>query len=204
MNFNLKFNIMSRSRYFMALVVSTLLTACGPSIYTEKIADVNMDRYDSFAYLPNTNADVAGIDFDNGNIDPSVIEAINKNLRQVGYTLDRENPDLLVLVATERETEVATTTEPVYATFPYTTPGVGISPFYDPFYYEGYYDFSDFVGYDLDSYTYKEGSLVIYLIDRATRETVWKGVAVEDIYNQPSPEAIEKMVDELFENFPNA
>lgn len=193
---------MKKKNFFILICTLLMVTACGPSIYTEKTADVDLSEYETFAYLPNTNADVEGISFDEGNVDPTVIKTINLNLKQEGYTLDRQNPDLLVLVATQKETEVATTTEPVYASFPYATPGVSVSPFYDPFYYEGFYDYSNFVGYDMDSYAYKEGSLVVYLVDRETKETVWKGVAVEDIYRKPTPAAIEKMVNELFENFP--
>ena len=195
---------MRKKNFLMLIFALVVFAGCGPSIYTEKTADVDMSNYETFAYLPNTNADVEGIAFDDGNVDPTVIKAINMNLRQEGYTIARQDPDLLVLVATQKETEVATTTDPVYAAYPYATPGVSVSLFYDPFYYEGFYDYSNFVGYDMDTYAYKEGSLVVYLVDRETKETVWKGVAVEDIYNQPSPAAIEKMVNELFENFPDA
>lgn len=182
--------------------VLLLILSCGPRVRTVNPDATNLSNYETFAYLPNTNAEVEGKSYNNENVNRAIVEAVRTNLRQEGFELDRNNPDLLVLISTATDTEVATTTDPVYATYPYTTGVTTISPYYDPYYYHGYGTFNNVVGYDMDTYAYKEGTLVINLIDRQTKNTVWKGIATNNIYDQTSPDAIRRMVDDIFQEFP--
>ena len=186
----------------MFLFIGSILISCGPRVATVKTTEKDLSRYDTFAYLPNTGIDLPGENIDDRSVNEAVIETVNRNLRQAGYTLDRQNPDLLVLVSTDTDTEVATTTEPVYATYPYTAGVTTVSPFYDSYYYPGFTTFTDFAGYDVDTYRYKEGTVVINLVDRETRETVWKGVASESLYDQVSVPEIQQLVNAIFEEYP--
>ncbi|TDN83073.1 uncharacterized protein DUF4136 [Salegentibacter sp. 24] len=183
------------------LFFSTLMLvfSCGPTVRTVNPEATNVNNYDTFAYLPNTNADLDEKEYNDETINKGIVEAVKNNLQQEGFELYRDNPDLLVLIRTARDTEIATTTDPVYATYPYTTGVTAINPYYNPYYYYGY---NDVVGYDLDTYAYKEGTLVINLIDRQTKNTVWKGVANNTIYDQTSSDAIERMINDIFESFP--
>ena len=63
-------------------------------------------------------------------------------------------------------------------------------------------DKSKTIGYDRDTYRYKEGTVVIHLVDRKTRNTVWKGVASESLYDQTSTEAMQDLVNAIFEEYP--
>lgn len=177
-----------------------LLFSCGPSVRTVNPDSTNLSNYNSFAYLPNTNAEVQG--YNNKNINQAIVEAVRTNLIQEGFELDRDKPDLLVLISTATDIEVAATADPVYATYPYTAGVTTVAPYYDPYYYYGYGAFNNFVGYDLDTYAYKEGALVIHLIDRQTKNTVWKAIATNKVYDQTSPDAVKRMVDDIFERFP--
>lgn len=177
-----------------------LLLSCGSNVQTMKTTDKDLSRYDSFAYLPNTSARE---DYNDEKINTAVLEVINMNMKNAGYELDRDNPDLLVLVSTKVNTETASRTEPVYAAYPYASGVNTVSPFYSPFYYRGFSNYSGgVIGYDTDTYQYKEGTLVINLVDRETRETVWKGVASENIYNQGTTAAIRELVNDIFEQYP--
>jgi len=171
-------------------------------VSTAKTTNKDLSVYDTFAYLPNTDIDMPDASFDDQSVNEAVLMAINSNLRQAGYTLNQENPDLLVLIRTETDTEVATTTNPVYAAYPYNTGMMMISPFYGPYYYSGYAGYNNIIGYDRDTYRYKEGTVVIHLVDRKTRNTVWKGVASESLYDQTSTEAIQDLVNAIFEEYP--
>lgn len=186
------------------LIISILLFvySCGPMVNTVNPDATNVNNYDTFAYLPNTNAKVEGNSYNDESVNKAIVEAVRTNLRQEGFQLDRKSPDLLVLISTATDTEVATTTDPVYATYPYTAGVTTVSPYYDPYYYYGYGIYNNVLGYDLDTYAYKEGTLVINLIDRETKNTVWKGVAKNNIYDQSSQDAIQRMVNDIFQEFP--
>lgn len=180
-----------------------LFVSCGTSnVQTVKTTNKDLSIYDTFAYLPNTNVDVPGENYNDETVNERIVEAINQNMRQAGYVLDRENPDLLVLVKTKTDQEIATNTDPMYATYPYTYGAVGVSPFYDPYYYRGYGAFGNIVGYDTDTYQYTDGTLVIYLVDRETKNVVWKGIASDNIYDETTTDAIREMVNEIFEKYP--
>jgi hypothetical protein len=179
-----------------------LIFSCGPRVTTTNPEGTNLSNYNTFAYLPNTNAEVEGDMYNDENINTGIVEAVKTNLTQNGFELERSNPDLLILLSTATDREVGTTTDPVYATYPYTTGVTSISPYYGSNYYYGYGGYNNVIGYDTDTYSYKEGTLVINLIDRKTKSTVWKGVATDAIYDQTSPGAIRQMVNDIFEKFP--
>lgn len=193
---------MKKLNLILILLIGGILMGCGPRVATQKTTSKDLSIYDTFAYLPNSNVNAEGLQVSSGDVSRTVIEAVNRNLRQEGYRLDRENPDLLALIDVETDTEVTTTTDPVYATYPYTA-GIGtINPVYNDYYYAGYAGFDNIIGYDTDAYTYEEGTVVISLIDRETRNTVWKGVASESVSGQANIQAIQELVNAIFEEYP--
>ncbi|WP_373056004.1 DUF4136 domain-containing protein [Zunongwangia sp. H14] len=179
-----------------------LAFACGPRVRTVNPESSDLSSYETFAYLPNTNAEVPGKAYNDESVNQTIIEAINNNMQQEGYELERNEPDLLVLVSTKTDTEVETTTDPVYATYPYSAGMGSVSPYYNNYYYYGYNNYNGVVGYDTDTYSYKEGTLIINLVDRQTKNTVWKGIASDAVYDQTSRDAIRGMVDDIFEEYP--
>lgn len=193
---------MKKFNLIILLMIGSLLISCGPRVSTAKTASVDLSRYDTFAYLPNSNVNAQGMQISSDEVSQAVLEAVNNNLRQAGYNLDRQNPDLLVLVDTETDTEVTTTTDPVYASFPYTTGINTINPIYSNYYYGGYAGFNNIIGYDTDAYAYEEGTVVIHLVDRETRKTVWKGVASESLSGQSDLQGITELVNAIFEEYP--
>lgn len=193
-------------KFFKPLLFILVLLAvlsCGPRVETARPTDVDLEKYDTFAFLPNSNADIPNESYNNEDVNRLVVETVNQNMREAGYTLDRDNPDLLVLISTSTEIERERTTDPVYATYPYTT-GIGtVGPAYGNYYYHGFNTFGGgVVGYDTDTYAYEEGTVVIYLVDRETKETVWKGMTSGALYDQPNPEAMRDLVDQIFEEYP--
>ncbi|MUP47154.1 DUF4136 domain-containing protein [Gramella sp. BOM4] len=186
----------------MLFILIMAVTSCGLRVDTSQPTDVDLDKYDSFAYLPNTNAQVENRNYNDEEVNATIVDAINKNLKQEGYELDRQNPDLLVLVSTKVDQEVATDVDPVYATYPYSYGVSAINPYYEPYYYYGYTNYNNVVGYNTDTYAYDEGTLVVQLVDSDTKNTVWRGVASNDIYNQTTVGGIQDMVNDIFEKYP--
>jgi hypothetical protein len=193
---------MKKINLIMLLLLSGLLFSCGPRVSTEKTTSKDLSTYNSFAYLPNSNVNAQNLPMDSEEVSQAVVEAVNTNLREAGYNLDRQNPDLLVLISTRTDTELETTTEPVYATYPYTTRVGTINPVYNNYYYGGYTGFTNVVGYDTDTYSYEEGTVVINLVDRETKNTVWKGVASESLSGQSNIQGIRDLVNAIFEEYP--
>ncbi len=191
-------------KYFplLSLLLLFFLSSCSPRVTTSRPTQADLSRYSSFAYLPNADVQMAR-ETDNEKVNAGVVSEINRKMKQQGYTLDRDNPDLLVLASVRTETEVRTDTDPVYAAYPYANSGVRtVSPYYGNYYYNGYYDYNNFVGYDTDYYKIKEGVLVISLIDRETGQTVWRGMTSDALNNQSTSAKAMDLVSNIFKEYP--
>ena len=192
---------MKTIKLFTVICLVTLLGSCGPTVQTVKTSNVNLSNYRTFAYLPNTNFDDKEVGFNDSSVGYSVIQSVNTNLEKNGFELDRESPDLLVSIRTKMDVDKETVRDPMYATYPYATVRP-VSPYYDPFYYTYYNDYTRIIGYDRDTYKIKEGTLMIDLIDRKTKEVVWRGTASDQIYQSNNSEAISEYVDDIFDKLP--
>lgn len=186
----------------MVVVVMTILWSCGPKVTTIKNTENDLSAYNTYAYLPNTNFEKPDYNaIPTENLTPAVIDAMNNNMQKAGYTLDRENPDLLVLLSSDIDPKYDATVSPVFASYPYTTP-YPISPYYQAYYYWGYDDIGDIIGYSVDVDRRKEGSLAVNLIDRKTRQVVWSGTAKDKIYDIDTTVEVAEYVDAIFAEYP--
>lgn len=193
---------MKNMKIILIVSLFALISACTPKVYTINPSGNDLSNYKSFAYLPNTNVEVVGKNYSDTLVNRAIVEAVKLNLIEEGMELDRDEPDLLVLISTSTNIEVETETEPIYATYPYQYRSTVVNPYYGPYYYRGYPSYSGVVGYNTSTYSYKEGTVVIDLIDRKTKKTVWKGIASDEIYSQANNAAIREMVDDIFDEFP--
>ncbi len=187
------------------LLAITLITfySCGPAVSTMKPTDANLSNYNTFSYLPNATIEMPTDNFNTETVNSMIIQQINDQMMDAGYQLERDQPDLLVLVSTTVDQETETDVEPVYARYGYySDPGVRVSPYYNDYYYNGYNNFNNVIGYEADTYKYKEGSLIIQLVDRETRKTVWRGVSNTSIYDTASTIALTNLVNAIFEEYP--
>lgn len=187
----------------MTLALITTLFACGPKVTTEKMGTTDLSNYKTFAYLPNSNFDDLEKFETDSNVGMSVIESVNQNMKNQGYTVERNNPDLLVLLSTSTDIEKTVDQDPVYATYPlYYNRRYPVSPYYQDYYYNNYYGYSELVGYETDVNKYKEGMLLLKLVDTDSKNVVWEGKASNLIFQQNESEAISEFVDDMFDEFP--
>ena len=185
--------------FFLALFA----VSCSPQVTTAQPTDADLTSYSSFAYLPNADIEMDNADMDKDEVNQRIIETVNTQMQQEGYQLDRDNPDLLVLISVKKNMETETTTDPVYATYPYGTYGVStVSPYYNNYYYNGFNNYGTVAGYDTDTYNYTEGTLIISLVERESRNTVWKGMTSEAIYSGSTTDEIVGLVDDFFDEYP--
>ncbi len=184
-------------------LLSFLLYSCGPQVVTAQPTEADLSKYQTFAYLPNTDVDMNNANMNNEEVNTRIIETVNQQMKMQGYRLDRSQPDLLVLISVKTDTEVEVERDPVYATYPYGNYGVNtVSPYYNDYYYNDFYSYGDVVGYDTDTYQYQEGTLIISLVDRKSRNTVWKGMTSEAIYSGSTTDEVVTLVDDIFDEYP--
>lgn len=195
---------MKTLKFLWLVLVATVFT-CGPRVITEKLSNTDLRNYNTFAYLPNSNFDDFE-KFENDNsVGLAVIESVNQNMKDQGYTLDRDNPDLLVLLSTSTDVEKTIDSEPVYATYPrYYHRRYAVSPYYANYYYNNYYAYNRLVGYETVVNKYKEGMLILRLVDTDSKRVVWEGKASDLIFQQDESAAISEFVDDMFDEFPAA
>ena len=126
-------------------------------------------------------------------------------MKAMGYNLNKEQPDLLVLLSTKTNRETEVYRDLVYATYPrYYGSTYPVSSYYGPYAYNGYAGYTELVGYERDYETYEEGTLLLSLVDRKTKNVVWKGNATNFIGGQIDSNAIAAFVDDIFEEFPTS
>lgn len=178
-----------------------LATACGPKVTTKSMTNRNINTYNTYAWLPD-NDSIQNKDYNNRLVHQTIIEEVNKRMLREGFNLDRENPELLVLVHTMFDEETDVSRRPVYSTYDYYGPGFYMGSYYQPYYYYNYSSVPRVIGYDVDVVTYTEGTLVIDFIDARTNQLVWRGTA-EGIIEPINVEAeIANYVDEIYDDFP--
>ncbi|MGC1514547.1 MAG: DUF4136 domain-containing protein [Maribacter sp.] len=187
------------------LLASLLFMSCGPKVSTTKTANVDLKTYKTFAYLPNGNFDNPDMGYSDESVGEVVINEVNGQMKALGYTLNKNQPDLLVLLNTKTNRETEVYKDPVYATYPrYYATTYPVSAYYAPYSYNGYSSYTELVGYDRDYETYEEGTLLLSLVDRKTKNVVWKGNATDFIGGQKDSNAIAAFVDDIFEEFPTS
>ena len=182
----------------LAILVLVLTLGCGPKVTTMKNTGKDLNGYKTYAYLPNSNFNIpAGMEENIGEVDKAVLDEMNRNMQRAGYILDRDHPELLVILKSNLNPEGMAR----YATYPYSSQ-FPVSPYYKPYYYWGYEAYDDINGYTLDVDTYYEGALEVDIVDRKTRNVVWSGKAKAPIYDIDTSEALADYVNDIFDNYP--
>ena len=183
------------------VIISLLFISCGSQVKTTNPKGINLNNYRTYAYLPNTGFNTAKMESDQ-DINKVVLETVNMNMKNAGYTLETENPDLLVLINSTTNIEPKQQTEKAYASYPYDPGVTAVSPLYSNYFYPGFVNFGPITGYDVNTYQYQEGAVDINLIDSKTKELVWSGQTSGAIVNAANLKAQEELINQIFSKFP--
>jgi hypothetical protein len=193
---------MKRSIYLGLIVLFVCgLSACNTyDYYTAAINKTNMGGYHSFAWMPG-NASKG-----NAVADAAIKGSATATLQGKGLALKTQKPDLLVsyTVTVGRGTKTNYYSSWGYPGF-YGGWGGGFGwgwgwgwrGWYAPYYaFGGPFAYSGGLTYE-DQEHYKEGTLIIDLIDRRTRKVVWRGFGVGEVHHNPQKdiEDLPKVVD---------
>lgn len=187
--------------FVMSFVVGLILVGCGPKVSTDKQAGTDFSNYSTYAFLPSQDT-IRTSAYDNAYVNEVVIDEINQNMRESDYRLERNQPDLLVYYHLMFDEEVAVDASPVYTNYSYYRPGYYVGPYYRNYMYNNYFTVPRVAGTGIEQVPYREGTIVVDLIDRRTNEIVWRGRA-DDIVNPDNLEQeLRSYVDSIFEEFP--
>ena len=194
-------NFLKSNTIFFVLTIGLMLGSCGPKVGTDKKAKVDLDSFSSYAFLPNQDT-IKTSGYNNTLVNEMVIGEINEHMQEHNYRLDREQPDLLVYFHLMMDEATAVNSNPVYTNYSYYKPGYYVGPYYRDFAYNNYYTIPRLSGEHIRQVSYKEGTLVIDLIDRRNNEIIWRGTANDVISPGDLDSEIKSYVNAIFEAFP--
>lgn len=185
----------------LVFLTSLLLMSCGPKVETNKKTKQDLDSFESYAFLPNQDT-IKTSKFSNAFVNEIVIDEISENMQQLDYRLDKNQPDLLVYYHLMLDEEMMVDASPVYTNFGYYRPGFYVGPYYRNYMYNNYFTIPRIAGTGIEQIPYKEGTIVIDLINRRTNEIVWRGKAEDIITANNLEEELREYVNAIFEEFP--
>jgi Domain of unknown function (DUF4136) len=208
---------MKRSIYLAltALMISALSACSSYDYYTAAINKTNLSSYHTFAWMPP--ADNGAKKMANSEADAKIRDAATAALSAKGLRLSQRNPDLVVSYTTSVGRGARTN---------YYTPGYyggGWGGYYGGWggwgfgygfgfgwggYYRPYYNYyGGAFAYGGPTYAekehFKEGTLIIDLIDPRSRKIVWRGFGVGEVHSNPQknvddlPKVVNGVIDQL-------
>lgn len=171
----------------VALVLVTQLALLGGcssiSVNHDFDREANFTSYKTYDWIPQS-ASAKGLQ-GNTLIDQRVKRAVNNELKAKGLRQNAADPGLLLAYYVGVEDRIDVTD------WGYTYPGR----------YPGWYG-----GRDIDVYHYKEGTLVLDIIDANSKQLVWRGSAQGTLAVNPTPEERERKITEavtrMLANYP--
>jgi hypothetical protein len=201
---------MKRSIFAVGILIIASLSACTSyDYYVAGLNRTNLSRYRTFAWMPvGRNNDKANT---NMAADAKIKDAATAALVNKGLTLSQRNPDLIISYSSIVGTGTRTYSYPNYGGF---YPGYGYGygyggfgyggwgGFYRPYYYAYGAPFM-YGGMGVDQEHYKEGTLIIDLIDRNSKQIVWRGFGVGEMHRNHQkdvdalPEVVTGVLDQL-------
>lgn len=190
-------------KYFLSISIMAgiLFAGCGPKVDTNKRTTKSLSSYDSYAFLPNQDT-IQTSQYDNARVNEIVIETIRQNMQDLNYRLERNQPDLLIYYHLMLDEEMAVNANPVYTNYSYYRPGFYVGPYYRNYAYSNYFTVPRILGNEVEQVPYKEGTIVIDLIDRRTNEIVWRGRAEDVVAPQNLDEEVRTYVNAIFDRLP--
>lgn len=194
---------MKFKNYFFGIsfILTLLVVSCGPKVSADKKTSRDLSNYSSYAFLPNQDT-ILNSNYDNEYVNEIVIDAINENMREQNLRLERSQPDLLVYYHLMFDEEMAVNASPVYTNYSYYSPGYYVGPYYRNYMYNNYFTVPRIAGTGIEQVPYKEGTIVVDLIDRRTNEIVWRGRASDIIQPGNLDQEIRDYINAIFEEYP--
>ena len=175
----------NKNNLLLLVIVLAAFTACGPSIRvsSDYDKDMNVAGYKTYSWLDVKSIEQRGNDprYINELTDKRIKEAVNAEMSVRGLKWISGKADMELHYHIVIDEKTMTFTEPVGSRF------------------------SRYMERRTSTYQYKEGTLIIDMMDTKTNELVWRGWATDVITEkaqQKPVEAINYAVKEIMKNSP--
>ncbi|MDB4925619.1 DUF4136 domain-containing protein [Mucilaginibacter sp.] len=199
----------------VALLVSGISSCTSYDYYVAGLNRTNLSRYHTFAWMPMAH--------NNGKVNTNMVadakikDAATAALVNKGLALNQRDPDLLISYSSIVGRGVRTYYYPTYygsGIYPGMGFGMGYGfgyggwggwgGFYRPYYYAYGAPFAYYGGYTATGQEhYKEGTLIIDIIDRRSKQVVWRGFGVGEVHRNHQkdiddlPKVVNGVLDQL-------
>ena len=194
---------MKKKSKFSPILVLLFLVGCASGVKTKNFTDTDLTSFKTFAYLPNTN--FKANEFNSAldkSVEESLITSMNAKMMEKGFSVDSENPDLLILLSTSNQLN---STENTNYESNDQTPTVGTSasgPNYASVSSSGYQRYTGGGSDATSDKPYKNGTLIVEVFNTKSKELVWLGVAKDFQTHIADQTLMTSLINEIFKKFP--
>jgi len=200
---------MKKALRYLPVLSLLLLMSCASNVRTKTYTDTDFNNFKTFAYLPNTAFDAS--EFNTGSdksVEASLIELMNDKMVEKGFSVNTDNPDLLILLTTSDEIKSNLINRNKYEQAPAQSDSGNASV---PNYTSG--SVASLSSVDYGSYSskgeaivgnkaYKKGTLIVEVFSTASKDLLWVGIAEDFIAHISDQTLMSRMISEIFEEFP--
>jgi hypothetical protein len=181
---------------FLSIVF--LFASCASTAHIEKDDTIDFRHYKTFAWIDKDGEGKKDRNRNNDIVEEKIRKAVNQELEKTaGWRESKNHPDVLLSYDVLVEKGVKESNNPVY-TRPYSR--IFFNPYtrrYSTIYYP-----SEFMGYDRDQRSIREGTVTISMIDTKTDKMVWQGWTTDEVNNKNlSSKEIQNSVKAIFRKF---
>lgn len=152
---------------FLTIAAAGWLLGCSATPNVEFDEETRFGEYQTFAWAPPERGDVEDPVLDSGLLDRRVKRAVSSVLTDRGFEeVAPEEADFLVTYHTATRERMSESNVRVHLTY-----GYGY-PYYPAWYGSRYYPYAP---YTRESRSYREGTLMVDIVDRAEEQLIWRG-----------------------------
>jgi hypothetical protein len=176
-----------KARLAFALALGAAAACSSVEVHYDYDVEADFSAFRTYAWIPQPASTGGGAEAArqrNTLLDKRVRAAVDAQMATKGFRLDEANPDVLVVYHTGLADKVEVTD------WGYTYAG----------------SYWGWAGRDIDVSTYTEGTLIVDLVEAASKELVWRGSAVGTVDPSASPEQREERLNDavarMFANYP--
>lgn len=116
---------MKRKAFYSSILFLFFIFACSPAatVYSDQLQGVDFNQFKTYAILPVIDTASSSL-YHNAILEQNLVASIDREMTARGYTLDRENPDLLVNLHLKLKDRQETVVEryPLTSTYTYYNP----------------------------------------------------------------------------------
>jgi hypothetical protein len=180
------------------LGVVFLLASCASTAHVEKDDNADFSRYKTFAWIDKDGEGRSDRNKGNDFTEQKIQNAVTKELeKSAGWRESKSRPDVYLSYDVLVERATKETNDPVYSQ-PYSR------VFYNPRTrrYSTIYFPSQFLGYDRDQRSVREGTVTVTMVDARTDKTVWQGWTTDEVNSRHlTNKEINNAVRAIFKKF---